>query len=103
MFKSALLGVLFILGCSHLSAIQGEVISYKDDYYLVDTGLNCALIEKWKGELAVGDYVEGEWESIGFQEIYNSSTRSNVKVYVGHQSLFEQIETTSLTESEMIF
>lgn len=77
----------FIFFNNGLYALTGEVFLTEGDYYLIDLGSSYTLLEKWKGQLNLGDKIAGELDSFGFKDIDNNSETSQVKVYIDQVGL----------------
>lgn len=68
---------------SILLAIKGEILLEKGDYYVVDTGINCSVVEWYGGSLlSEGDELVGDLESYGFKDIFNLTRKNESRVYI---------------------
>lgn len=68
---------------SLLLAAKGHVIHEKGDYYVVDTGRGCSVIEWYSGSIpSEGDKLVGILDSYGFTDVYNISRQQETHVYV---------------------
>lgn len=91
MFKRHLTFIFAIIIPSFLSAAKGEILLEKGDYYVIDTGLGCSIVERYGGNvLWKGNKVVGDLESYGFKDIYNLSNRNETRVYVEDYLLDEE-------------
>ena len=82
MFKKYLL-ILGTIAPSLLMAAKGEVIHEKGDYYVVDTGCSCSVVEWYGGSIpSEGDKIVGNLDSYGFKDVYNISSGQEIRVYV---------------------
>lgn len=68
---------------SLLLATKGEIVHENGDYYVVDTGRGCAVVEWYGGDIpSEGDELVGNLDSYGFKDVYNISSKRKTRVYV---------------------
>lgn len=68
---------------SLLLAAKGEIILEKGNYYVVDTGSGCSVLEWYGGGTpSEGDNIVGDLNSYGFKDLYNISNKNEVRVYI---------------------
>ncbi|WP_068466721.1 hypothetical protein [Candidatus Protochlamydia phocaeensis] len=89
LFKNGFASALILIP-SLLMAAKGEVILEKGDYYVIDTGRGCSVVEWYGGNNpSEGDTIVGDIESYGFKDVYNLSSRDESRFYVEDYLLSE--------------
>lgn len=83
MLKRSLICAFASIIPSLLLAAKGEIIFEKGDYYVIDTGRGCSVVEWYGGSTpSEGDNLVGDLEAYGFKDVYNLSDRDETRVYV---------------------
>jgi hypothetical protein len=74
-----------ILCFNYAYAVQGTVVLYKSDcdFFIVKTPKGYALLELYNGfEPAEGDTITGNIETFGYQDVFNTTQKEELHVWV---------------------